>query len=150
MTVRVVDAQGRPVPDAPVQIEIFNGGSFVPLAILHSDGNGEARWPVGYGSARLSAWGGQGMAEAFLAPADTSATLQLAQFVPEARWQTVCMPMDDLCALDFDLLRSYAAHAVRLREEMSWTAELLRRLPGVCSRISGGLRASCRLPRLFL
>ena len=40
------------------------------------------------------------------------------------KYYFTCMPMADLCELDFDLLRSYASHAVRLREEMPWTAEL--------------------------
>ena len=40
------------------------------------------------------------------------------------KYYFTCMPMGDLCELDFDLLRSYASHAVRLREEMPWTAEL--------------------------
>ena len=88
---RVVDAEGRPVPDALVRVEEFNSGGFIPLAILRSDENGEARWPVGFGTVKLSAWSAQGMAEVFLDAEETSATLRLAAFAPEEGWQIVCM-----------------------------------------------------------
>ena len=50
---------------------------------------------TGFGTVKLSAWSGQGMAEVFLDAEATSVTLRLAAFEPVEGWQTICMRVPD-------------------------------------------------------
>ncbi|MFC4101578.1 transglutaminase domain-containing protein [Paenibacillus xanthanilyticus] len=62
ITVRVLDAQGRPVPGADVRFEVYNYAELYPLAILPTNEQGAAVFMTGIGdlvvrAVKAGAWG---------------------------------------------------------------------------------------------
>ncbi len=92
LTITVLDAAGRPVPGARVQLDVLNYAAFRTIAELTADANGQASITLGKGSVLLTAVeaGGHGLplrsaarGEALVGPDDTCAQLTLGAELPE-------------------------------------------------------------------
>ncbi|RAP78025.1 transglutaminase domain-containing protein [Paenibacillus montanisoli] len=62
ITVRVVDADGEPIPSAAVSFQVYNFAEFSPIAKMKTNERGEVRFTTGYGdllvrAVNRGAWG---------------------------------------------------------------------------------------------